>query len=130
MSVVILGGNECMERRYIDLCKSYSCLSLSGKGGDKDLRRIEKQAGQPRPDDLFHQHHVPQAGAGRAERDEGRGYHYRAVPHQLAVSFAGDSGKVRAAAGVIDTDSTAASLRNDEFSSKRKEAVIYLGKSY
>ena len=25
MSVVIIGGNECMERRYIDLCKSYSC---------------------------------------------------------------------------------------------------------
>ena len=25
MSVVILGGNECMERRYMDLCKAYSC---------------------------------------------------------------------------------------------------------
>ncbi len=25
MSVVIVGGNECMERRYIDLCKSYDC---------------------------------------------------------------------------------------------------------
>ncbi|MBQ7346940.1 MAG: DUF2325 domain-containing protein [Clostridia bacterium] len=25
MSVVIVGGNECMSRRYIELCKSYNC---------------------------------------------------------------------------------------------------------
>ena len=25
MSVVILGGNECMERRYKELCQSYCC---------------------------------------------------------------------------------------------------------
>ena len=25
MSVVIVGGNECMSRRYVDLCKSYNC---------------------------------------------------------------------------------------------------------
>ena len=25
MSVVILGGNECMERQYKDLCKQYNC---------------------------------------------------------------------------------------------------------
>lgn len=25
MSVVILGGNECMERCYKDLCQSYKC---------------------------------------------------------------------------------------------------------
>ena len=25
MSIVILGGNECMERRYMDLCQSYRC---------------------------------------------------------------------------------------------------------
>ena len=29
MSVVILGGNECMERRYKDLCQSYKCSALS-----------------------------------------------------------------------------------------------------
>lgn len=23
MSVIIVGGNECMERRYLDLCKEY-----------------------------------------------------------------------------------------------------------
>ena len=25
MSVVIIGGNECMERRYAQLCKNYGC---------------------------------------------------------------------------------------------------------
>ena len=25
MSVVIVGGNECMERKYKDLCKKYKC---------------------------------------------------------------------------------------------------------
>ncbi len=25
MSVVIIGGNECMTRRYKDLCQSYDC---------------------------------------------------------------------------------------------------------
>ncbi|MBQ9853396.1 MAG: DUF2325 domain-containing protein, partial [Ruminiclostridium sp.] len=25
MSVVILGGNECMVRQYKDLCKEYQC---------------------------------------------------------------------------------------------------------
>lgn len=25
MSVVIVGGNECMERRYVDLCEQHQC---------------------------------------------------------------------------------------------------------
>ncbi len=25
MSIVIIGGNECMEREYKDLCKAYQC---------------------------------------------------------------------------------------------------------
>lgn len=25
MSIVIVGGNECMERRYKDICESYQC---------------------------------------------------------------------------------------------------------
>lgn len=25
MSVVIVGGNECMSRRYVDICKEYNC---------------------------------------------------------------------------------------------------------
>ncbi len=45
MSVVILGGNECMERRYKDLCESYHCQakvfvkpgSLKNKLGSPDL---------------------------------------------------------------------------------------------
>lgn len=46
MSIVILGGNECMERRYKDLCLSYSCQAkvftkpsggLRNKLGSPDL---------------------------------------------------------------------------------------------
>ncbi len=46
MSVVILGGNECMERQYKELCKEYRCRSkvfikptggLKNKLGNPDL---------------------------------------------------------------------------------------------
>ena len=46
MSVIILGGNECMERQYKELCKSYNCKakifikpsgSLKNKLGNPDL---------------------------------------------------------------------------------------------
>ena len=46
MSVIILGGNECMERQYKDLCKEYKCRakvfikpsgSLRNKLGNPDL---------------------------------------------------------------------------------------------
>lgn len=45
MSVVILGGNECMERRYMDLCRDYQCQAkvitkasgLKNKLGRPDL---------------------------------------------------------------------------------------------
>ena len=46
MSVVIIGGNECMERQYKDLCEEYSCLAkvftkmsggLRNKIGSPDL---------------------------------------------------------------------------------------------
>ena len=46
MSIVILGGNECMERQYKDLCKAYRCRakifikpsgSLKNKLGNPDL---------------------------------------------------------------------------------------------
>ena len=35
MSVVILGGNECMVRKYPDLCRSYQCSAkvISKMGG-------------------------------------------------------------------------------------------------
>lgn len=38
MSVVIVGGNECMERRYKDLCNKYKCQAkvyTKMKGGLK-----------------------------------------------------------------------------------------------
>jgi len=45
MSVVIVGGNECMERRYCDICKNYGCRakvftkesSMKKKLGSPDL---------------------------------------------------------------------------------------------
>ena len=68
MSIVILGGNECMERRYKDLCDSYRCQSkiFTKPGGG-----LRKKNGQSRSDDLFYQHDVPQDGAGRDERNQG-----------------------------------------------------------
>ena len=39
MSVVIAGGNECMERRYKDLCASYQCQAkvfTKPRGGLRD----------------------------------------------------------------------------------------------
>ena len=41
MSIVILGGNECMERRYKDLCQSYRCQSkvfTKPSGGRRNKR--------------------------------------------------------------------------------------------
>ena len=40
MSVVIVGGNECMERRYKMLCEEYNCKSkvftkMTGSMGDR-----------------------------------------------------------------------------------------------
>jgi hypothetical protein len=46
MSVIILGGNECIERQYKDFCKEYKCRakvfikpsgSLKNKLGNPDL---------------------------------------------------------------------------------------------
>ena len=71
MSVIILGGNECMERQYKELCKSYNCKakifikpsgSLKNKLGNPDLmicftgalshkvlKNAQKQLSIPRP---------------------------------------------------------------------------------
>lgn len=43
MSVVIVGGNECMARRYEELCASYSCTA---KVFVKNLRGIQNM-GEP-----------------------------------------------------------------------------------
>ncbi len=46
MSIVIVGGNECMERRYLDTCKDYGCKAkiftktsstVKTKFGDPDI---------------------------------------------------------------------------------------------
>ena len=44
MNVVIVGGNECMERQYINLCKSHGCKAkvfCKFKGG------MRSQIGNP-----------------------------------------------------------------------------------
>lgn len=57
MSVVILGGNECMERRYQDLCQTYQCQAkvfTNPRGG------LKKKLGSPDLMIVFTQHHVSQ----------------------------------------------------------------------
>ena len=44
MSVVILGGNECMERRYKELCQSYKC---SAKVFTKPAGGLRNKLGSP-----------------------------------------------------------------------------------
>ncbi|MDE6502174.1 MAG: DUF2325 domain-containing protein [Ruminococcus sp.] len=44
MSVVILGGNDCMVRRYKDICKQYKCRAKVFTHMKTDLR---KQIGSP-----------------------------------------------------------------------------------
>jgi hypothetical protein len=39
MSVVILGGNDCMVRRYKDICKDCSCHGKVFTHMERDLRR-------------------------------------------------------------------------------------------
>ena len=39
MSVVILGGNERMKRRYLDTCKNYGCKAKVFIHMEKDLTR-------------------------------------------------------------------------------------------
>lgn len=44
MSVVIVGGNECMERKYIDICKEHKCTA---KVFTKLSGRMKTQIGTP-----------------------------------------------------------------------------------
>ena len=39
MSVAIIGGNECMERRYIDTCRKYGCKARVYVKSHGDLTR-------------------------------------------------------------------------------------------
>lgn len=40
MSVVIIGGNECMTRRYMDLCKEYRCKAKVYPKMTNELKNI------------------------------------------------------------------------------------------
>jgi hypothetical protein len=44
MSVVIIGGNECMECRYKELCKKYNCKA---KVFARFSQAMQKQIGDP-----------------------------------------------------------------------------------
>lgn len=44
MSIVILGGNDCMVRKYKDICKQYKCTAKVFTHMKTDLR---KQIGSP-----------------------------------------------------------------------------------
>ena len=50
MSVVIIGGNECMERQYKDLCEEYSCRA---KVFTKMSGGLRNKIGSPDLLDLF-----------------------------------------------------------------------------
>ena len=43
-SVVIIGGNECMERKYCDLCKKYGCKA---KVFCKPCKALSDRIGNP-----------------------------------------------------------------------------------
>ena len=80
MSVVILGGNECMERQYKDLCRDYKCRV---KVFIKPVGNFKEQDGPAGPDDLLHQYDVPQNAAQCAAGDKGSADGHRPVPFQL-----------------------------------------------
>ena len=44
MSVVIIGGNECMKRQYEEICRSYGCTA---KVYTKEKGAIKKKIGRP-----------------------------------------------------------------------------------
>lgn len=44
MSVVIIGGNECMSRQYADVCMEHGCTA---KVFPKETGPIEKKIGSP-----------------------------------------------------------------------------------
>ena len=83
MSVVIIGGNECMERRYKDLCDAFQCQAkvfTKPRGGLKD------KLGCPDlmvcfTDTMSHKDAL--RCHERAEREE---HYHRAFPQQFTVS--------------------------------------------
>ena len=63
MSVVILGGNECMVRQYMDICDTFSCKA---KVYPK-MSACMKKNRQPRFADSFYRNGFTQNDKMRAE---------------------------------------------------------------
>ena len=90
MSVVIVGGNERMIRRYKELCQQYHCnakVVIEMNGGLRDI-------GRPRSCDPVYRNGIPQDGQLRPVRHP-RAEHPRCpLPFQLHLRSAehfGDS---------------------------------------
>ncbi len=62
MSIVIVGGHDCMVCQYKKICKSYNCKA---KVFTQMSAKLGSQIGKPDLIILFHQHRVPQNGQVR-----------------------------------------------------------------
>ena len=73
MSVVILGGNECMEREYTNACRKYGCkangegiyermseIRMQGQGVLQALRGYEQQDRIAGSSHCIHTYYFPQ----------------------------------------------------------------------
>ena len=59
MSVVIVGGNECMVCQYEKICREYGCKA---KVLVKEKGNIKKKLGNPDSNDFIYQYGVSQDG--------------------------------------------------------------------
>ena len=78
MSVVIIGGNECMTRRYKDICEEYDCDAKVYAKMSDGIRGI----GPYRP---LHGDNVAQDAARCYTRDEGAGRPHSTQPVELGL---------------------------------------------
>ena len=69
MSVVIVGGNECMVRQYMDLCRQYRCRA---KVYPKKTDALSQSHRKPGFAGTIYKHSLSYHGALRPERGEGR----------------------------------------------------------
>lgn len=65
MSVVIIGGNECMERQYKKICEKHKCKA---KVFTRMKGNLKTQIGQPDLVILFHSDRGAQNGKMRDQR--------------------------------------------------------------
>lgn len=81
MSVVIIGGNECMTRRYKDICEEYDCDAKVYAKMSDGIRGI----GSPDLIVLFTATMSHQDAARCYTRDEGAGRPHSAQPVELGL---------------------------------------------